>query len=239
MVEVVAVSDIHGNAPALRAIIQEEGAASVFTCSGDIVGLLGFNSECVQLAQDVFDYAVLGNHDLRVRDDTAFSPSSSKQRIEQTVVQEQLTSNNLTYVNSLPNRVDNEEHSFLLAHSWPVSLNAGNKTICGTSDTDHGVTKKRATELGPYLEGRTAILGHTHNQYTLDVSQFNGQDGLIVNPGSAGVRWNEPAEYAIIDLDSGDVSLRTVDYEYEEVEERIRELETLEAHESLRSNRIL
>ena len=59
------ISDIHGNLPALQAVlgdITEQGVSEII-CLGDVVGYGGQPAECVELLQERGIATLKGNHD--------------------------------------------------------------------------------------------------------------------------------------------------------------------------------
>jgi len=65
---VALVSDVHGNLPAFQAVlddIRSTGVDAIWNL-GDLVGYGAQPDECVELAKDVCDLCLIGNHDLVV-----------------------------------------------------------------------------------------------------------------------------------------------------------------------------
>ncbi len=58
------VSDIHGNLPALQSVISAVGECEEWWNAGDVVGYGPFPNECVSLSRDLKMKCVAGNHDL-------------------------------------------------------------------------------------------------------------------------------------------------------------------------------
>ncbi|MEM8757369.1 MAG: metallophosphoesterase family protein [Planctomycetota bacterium] len=71
------ISDIHGNAEALRAVLADIDARSVerIICLGDIIGYGPQPLECVDLVRERCDWSLMGNHDFGVLyEPTNFNP---------------------------------------------------------------------------------------------------------------------------------------------------------------------
>lgn len=61
------VSDIHGNLPALEAVLEDiPDTVDRIWCLGDIVGYNPWPGECVNIVRERADIVVQGNHDRRV-----------------------------------------------------------------------------------------------------------------------------------------------------------------------------
>jgi len=58
------LGDIHGNLPALEAVLEHAGECDEWWCVGDIVGYGPFPNECVERVRSIGGKCVTGNHDL-------------------------------------------------------------------------------------------------------------------------------------------------------------------------------
>ncbi|MGI8597127.1 MAG: metallophosphoesterase family protein [Thermoleophilaceae bacterium] len=79
---VAIISDVHGNLPAFRAVLEDAERVGVdaLWCLGDLVGYGAQPDECVALARRRCDRCLLGNHDLVALgrlDVTTFSPNAA------------------------------------------------------------------------------------------------------------------------------------------------------------------
>lgn len=224
MTKVAAISDIHGNLPALNAVLSEMSQTDVeqIICAGDLVGILGWNDRVVELVKERCRRTVFGNHDKRIFPDTAFNPSFPAAEDELDLVTEQLDEEHIDWLYSLPERISTPE--IVLAHARPFFYRDPGYPVHGMAQGDTGMRPKEFTRIGPHLEGRAAVIGHTHEQHAVDCSKFQGQDGLVVNPGSVGVPWYSDAEYAIFDTETHEYSLHSVDFNNDLVQERLTDL---------------
>lgn len=98
------ISDIHGNLPALRAVLAKLEAEDCvkILCAGDVVGYGASPSECIELVREKKISCVTGNHDymvafpgreLRLRDDVRFAIQWTR---------EQLSTEELDWLRHLP-----------------------------------------------------------------------------------------------------------------------------------------
>jgi predicted phosphodiesterase len=76
------LSDVHGNLPAFRAVVEDVAQAEVDEtwCLGDLVGYGAQPDECVELAGESCEVSLAGNHDLVVIEKLPlfeFSPSAA------------------------------------------------------------------------------------------------------------------------------------------------------------------
>lgn len=216
------VADLHANLPSMEAVLDDAPAYDLLIVAGDVIGILGWNSEIVDLVRDKADHVVMGNHDCRVREDFAYAPSFPAARAEHEIVTEQLGADQIDWLNGLSDRISTDR--FVLAHSQPFYRRVPGYPHHGFAEDDRGLMPGEVTEIGPYLDGRAAFVGHTHEQHAVDVSKFPGQDGLVLNPGSVGSTWYEDACYAVVDLDTHQYELHEVEYDTHLVRERLAEL---------------
>jgi len=215
------ISDIHGNFPALNEVyktLMVEHDVDEVVCCGDVVGILGWPLHTVHKIDGVCEHVVCGNHDARVRDDFGDRPEFPAADDEAKLVNENLTDGALELVNSWPQRVETDD--FIMGHSWPQRTIDPEESLTGQVKHDLGVEPRHAPRAGKYADGKYVFLGHTHRQFEQSVDKFQGQSGHIVNPGSVGVPWHEPAEYAVVDTKTDDVLLESVEYDTDCVEEQ-------------------
>lgn len=64
MTRIAVLCDIHGNLPALEAVIRDAGDCDLWWSGGDTVGYGPYPNRCVYRMQDLEAESVLGNHDL-------------------------------------------------------------------------------------------------------------------------------------------------------------------------------
>ena len=65
MPKIAILSDIHGNLPALQAVLKRvaKSGAEEIVFGGDLVGYGASPRECVELVRGLGGHCVLGNHD--------------------------------------------------------------------------------------------------------------------------------------------------------------------------------
>ena len=187
MAVVAALYDVHGNLPALEAVLGEVDA-DVVLFGGDLIWG-AWPRETLDLAQSLGDRArfILGNTDRGALTDEE-DPSAPW-------VQERLT---------------DEQHAFVL--SWPPTVAIDGVLYCHAtprSDTELAWPWSTEEHWADVLRGvaeETVVCGHTHLQYD---EVHAGR--RVVNPGSVGnpsVR--ATAWWALV---GDDVELRTTDYD--------------------------
>lgn len=196
------LSDVHGNLPALRAVLRDavrEGADKAL-CAGDLVGLGPYPDECVVLLRSAAIKCIKGNFDeatagYLLRGEGEFQNHAALASIVG------MEKRNLMWLDALP--VTLKVGPVALHHASPWSL----REKVGMDAPDE-VLDRVVQEGG----GQVIVLGHTHEQMVV-----SHKGAWIVNPGSVGRQGDgDPrARYALIDED-GVVRLRVVPYPQEE-----------------------
>ncbi|MFB6090781.1 MAG: metallophosphoesterase [Halobellus sp.] len=205
------ISDVHANRPALEAVLDDMPDVDACVHAGDVVGYGPFPSAVIAIFRSNDVVSIQGNHDRAVLGDfhDNFHEIPKSAALWTT---EQLTDDELAYLESLPLERELYENRLKVAHGAPGKPN----TYTYPEDFS-------ADLLGP--ESVLAI-GHTHVQ-----AKAAFEDGIVVNPGSVGLPrdgdWRPG--YAVVDLDDGTVDLRRVEYPKEETQAAIEEHDLPEA----------
>ena len=182
-----ALYDVHGNLPALEAVLAETGGADAVVFGGDLIWG-AWPRECLELALSLGDRArfVLGNTDRCVL--TATDESSSW-------VRERLSGEQLE-----------------LVRAWPLTLELDGVLYChATPRSDEELvvpvsSEERWVEVLEGVEERVVVCGHTHIQFD---EVHAGR--RVVNPGSVGNPTDRAtAWWALI---GPEIELRTTDYD--------------------------
>ena len=213
MVRIAAISDVHGNLPALQAVRKAVDAArpDYVAIVGDLVmngpdpaGTLALVRELQQAGA----FVTLGNTDVAVADGdfTAAFPwfaegAPDSYRVAAEWAHDQIGDDGVAFLRSLPSerrlRIDHGSTSggtlVLFCHASPGSLTDGL-----ASDLDPVVTIDRLTRT----DARVIVCGHTHMPEIREVGWRT-----IVNDGSAGYVFDgDPtASWALIEIDDDGV----------------------------------
>ena len=80
MNKIVVISDIHGNYPALKTVLDDIDADGIedVICLGDIVGYYCQVNECIDVLRERKIYSLLGNHDYYMISDTCCNSRTVK-----------------------------------------------------------------------------------------------------------------------------------------------------------------
>ena len=204
----VLLGDVHGNLQALEAVIEhaKEQGASVFLCTGDLVGYGAEPEAVVKLVQERGMLTVAGNFDLKTLR-TLPDPDRTVggKRMAFTWTSAHLSDGAKSFLRNLPRelRFRLQGKRFLIAHGSPDSMDEhlGPET-----------PKKRLKELARVAKADVVIMGHSHRPFTRSVDET-----LFINPGSVGRQddGDPRAAYAILDLGSLEVEQYRIDYDLE------------------------
>lgn len=210
MHRIALISDLHGNAIALREVlrsIQKQGADEI-VCLGDVATLGVAPVQTIQTLRDLGCRCIMGNHD-----DYLLGEQEVDAHTEAPIIQE-----SIAWCRDLLSEGDID---FLRNFERSIEITVGDVRIhlfhgSPTSNTVDLLAETPADEfdvrLGP---SRASVMagGHTHLQMA---RQHRGT--LVINPGSVGAPFAEVpkagppkilghAEYATLELDAGGVSV--------------------------------
>jgi diadenosine tetraphosphatase ApaH/serine/threonine PP2A family protein phosphatase len=242
------ISDIHGNADALRAVLADIDTRAVdrIVCLGDIIGYGPDPLECVDLVAGRCAWSLMGNHDFGVLyEPTNFNPGAeaaaywTREQFDR-VEDPELRAERYRFLGRLRVRVvetpPTSPRSLLAVHGSP--RRPINEYIF--PDDAVGATDKIRT-IFELIDG-IAVVGHTHvpGVFTNEpdfyppeeagaggVYRFQDSEKVIINVGSVGQpRDHDPrASYAILHPDR--VEFFRVAYDIDAVANKIRAIEQL------------
>ena len=204
------LSDIHGNATALQAVLADIESVDALVCAGDIVGYGPSPGQCVSMIRGRDIPTVQGNHDRAVMNGQPYESGDE-------YAYNTLSDDAIEWLQTLPksHRLFDDRLKIIHNHPDPDKQGPG--------------IRIRPSDFTPELLGTEEILvlGHTHIQHAEMYDH-----GIVVNPGSVGQpRDGDPdAAYAVLNLDDHSVELHRVSYDVARVQERIRETDIDEAN---------
>lgn len=210
MTRLAVISDVHGNLPALEAIVAAVGAdVDGWICAGDIAGGVPMVDEVVMLLRSLGAHCVLGNHDQALVEGLAIPSSSAGTRALQ-IQRRHTTPETRSWLAALPTELD------LKVDGTAILVRHG-----GPADTVHQKIRSITDDVRMFAAGRIAIFGHTHRP----IHEF-GADHSIVNPGSVGlpIDGDRRAQVSILDVAARTVEEIRIDYDASAAIARMRDL---------------
>ncbi|MEW5849377.1 MAG: metallophosphoesterase family protein [Myxococcota bacterium] len=204
------ISDVHGNALALRAVLDDAKAWGVdhVVCLGDVATLGPHPREVLQLVRERCTHVILGNHDeFLIRPDTIRDYTEAPPVVAAVSwCRSQLTPDDVTFVSTFAERHTLElgPVRLLLFHGTPASNTTDLLAETPAALVDTMLGAHRATVMAG---------GHTHVQM---LRQHHGT--LLLNPGSVGLPFRDfvagapptvmpMAEYAVVEARGATVSV--------------------------------
>jgi putative phosphoesterase len=214
-VRVAAIYDIHGNLPALEAVLEDIRRANVdqIIVGGDVVpGPMPHETLACLLSLDPPASFIRGNGDRVV--------VAQMDGMEATEVPEQFRD----VIRWSAEHLDPGDKRAL--ESWPATLrmeipDVGDVLFChATPRSDTEIFTRLTTEdrlLAIFASPRVPLVvcGHTHMQFDRTVGQTR-----VVNAGSVGMPYGEPGAYWL--LLGPNVELRRTTYDFEKAADRVR-----------------
>jgi putative phosphoesterase len=191
------LSDIHANAVALEAVLEDMPDVDALVHAGDVIGYGPSPNECIELLREHDAQSVRGNHDEALFNGPAYE--SGDEYAQRTV-----TAKNREWLADCPTEMRLFGGRLKVVHGNPI------KRFQYTY---------RADFRAELLDGEEVLLlGHTHKQ---GKAEFD--DGVIVNPGSIGQPrdGDNRAAYAVLNLNTMSVTLERVSYDIQQVVEQI------------------
>jgi predicted phosphodiesterase len=195
-VRVAILSDIHGNLPALEAVIDdiEEAGPDEIWCGGDLGWAGPWATQCIATVRKAGWPTVKGNTDVWITGDPqTLTTDQDRKELQEVAGQHGISDDDARWLIERP-----------LSHSGPGSILLVHGTP--TSPFVGPLPDDPAPEFRPY-EGHASIVvyAHVHRAFTRRLA-----DGTIVcNTGSVGLPMDqETASYLLIDRVGPDVTLR-------------------------------
>lgn len=212
------IADIHGNAPALRAVLKDldkrQDIDQIF-CLGDMIGIGPDTNEVLEILFSRSDISMItGNHDeavLALLKDEQHPRSHSHARVHHQWIADSMDNRFISNLERLPRTIHQNinGHNVLFTHYH----------IENTKLFDHISLDPFSNIVEPSLENLTALFqdseaelicfGHHHPLHF-----FVSETTIYLNPGSLGCNSKPIVPYAIVDVsqDKIKVSFEEVSY---------------------------
>ncbi len=224
------ISDIHGNAEALTAVLEDAGKRAdigKILCLGDIAGYGAQPDVCLATARESGFICVKGNHDMAVTgeiDTGDFNDAGAEAVAWQSG---RIPPSDLKWLKGLPLTL--EIGDFTLAHGSPRD------PVWEYVETD-----REAAASMSHFKTKYCFVGHTHcpvyfvyrgygrgmeTSYFVPGRAVKLSDRMVINPGGVGQpRDGDPrASYLLCDVEKGEVTNYRVTYDVNAAQNAIRQ----------------
>jgi putative phosphoesterase len=212
--KIALVSDIHGNLPAIEAVLQHAGEMKVKTvwCLGDFTGFGANPDQVVLLLKKLKATSIIGNYDQSVLKIPKKSDEwKAKDRYEKWFSFDwsyhQLSKKSLEYLKDLP------ESRKETVKDWKVLFTHGSPVKIDEPLTDE-TPQEHLKELAHRAHANIILCGHSHQPFM----RFAG-GSIFINPGSVGRMFDgDPrASYAVLSIKKHkvEVDFYRIDYDIE------------------------
>lgn len=204
------IADIHGNMPALRAILATLPTVDLIICCGDIVGYYPDINEVCDLLRQKQVLAVRGNHDSYLIG--KLLPDPMKEKVYQIEwARAHLIVDHFQWIGSLPIEVR-------------IKLGTLKLIIRHASLWDEETYLYPDAQILNSInlsENELLLIGHTHRPMLAKSGK-----GTILNPGSVGQPrdWIPLASYGLLETDTQEVKIIRVEYDVSEFQKRLTKL---------------
>jgi predicted phosphodiesterase len=193
------MADVHGNKPALEAVLRAAPKVDRWLCLGDIVGYYPDVNDVCQILDSLDALVIRGNHDAYVTGQMAVDPVK-KELYRTDWTRGELSDQWLNWLTRLPAEINFSEGDKLIRarHASPWD-----------EETYVYPDSPSLRSIHPQ-QGEYYFLGHTHHPMIVQAGE-----GFVVNPGSVGQPrdYNRDASYAILDVQSGSIEHRRAAYD--------------------------
>lgn len=223
------ISDVHGNLPALRAVLEDVESAAVAEtwCLGDLVGYGAQPDDCVALARASCDLCLAGNHDLVVLGRLDIREFSASAAAAAEWTRGHITPESLEFLGGLE-PVDGSR-AIGLYHASPRD-----------PVWEYVLSTSQAEECLELMEPRVGAIGHSHvalffhSDGSSDVVGAQAPGGTelevsrgrwLLNPGGVGQpRDGDPrAAWLLLDTATWTANWRRVEYPIDEAASAIEQ----------------
>lgn len=205
--KLLVISDIHGNQPALTAILDYIGTADKVICLGDLAGYYPYINEVIETISSLKNcICVMGNHDyvlLNYNESTGSKSADMAIRIQREII----TRKNKKYLMNLP-RIKKcviGGYKCFIFHGTPDDPLNGRNNFWANSILDEGLY----------------FFGHSHKSF---FKKSRRGRWIVINPGSCGLpRDKDPrASCVLFDTLNSRVDYLRVEYSIEAVADQCK-----------------
>lgn len=207
------ITDIHGNSPALKAVLEDIDSKEIeqIFCLGDMIGIGPDSNTVMELLLERNNISfVIGNHEIAVI--AAFEGKSppkghEDERVHHKWLADRIEGRYIHFLKTLPKQMVYEDsgRKFYLAHYHLDSMG-------DYLPIEKNPTSEKLDELYSNLDYDIVCFGHHHI-----VHQFKSDKINYFNPGSLGCYHKPIARYGIVRINNNSIEEEVIEVPYNNV----------------------
>lgn len=205
---IAVISDIHGNYPALKSVMEdiEKYEVKQIISLGDVSGYYPFINEVIDVLKSKNVINLIGNHDRYIIDNTE-CPRSASANFCLSYQKKAITKENIDWLKQSISTYEVDDMS--MVHG-------------GWIDNEDEYILKVEEEYFSKLNFKYFFCGHTHVQKHIKMKN----EKVFINPGSVGQPrdGDSKAAYCLFDTKTVEVILKRVEYDIDEVAWKMNEI---------------
>ncbi len=214
MAKIALISDIHGNLPALEAVLEllDRYNPDSWICLGDLVGYGPFPSECVNIIKKRGIVTVLGNHDAGVVGKLSVKHFRNPNRRLIELSRELLDEDQIEWLANRPYTLT-DGSIWIASHASPIE----------PSQWTYVDSAIKARKVLSEIEVPLCFVGHTHIPAVVSNQigdlAFEKGNSYLINPGSVGQSRDDDfrASCCLLDTEKWEIERFRVEYNTEKV----------------------
>ena len=211
MIKIAIFSDVHGNLPALRSIIDDikKENCDEIICLGDIVGIGPNPKECLDLIMDNSINLVLGNHELYYLLGTNIGNGMSEGEVKhQQWIKNKLGEKYKEFLKNCPLKIEKNYYNkkYLFQHFIHLQNPINNYPF-----EDLSIMKNnKINKIFSKMDYNYVFIGHEHKSFSLEI---NGNK--LIDIGSSGCVKNNITNYTILKVSEESTSIEQKNIVYD------------------------
>jgi predicted phosphodiesterase len=174
------ISDIHSNLEALTKALEiiDQKSVNEIICLGDIVGYGANPNECVELVRQRCKIVIKGNHEDAIDNIELVEHFSNNARKAIAWTRNQLTKENINYLQALP--LSDKKENLMFVHATP----------CNPESWYYIIDKNTAIRAFQCFSEYICFIGHTHTPEVFSthgrMHEISKDQRCLINIGSIG-----------------------------------------------------
>lgn len=218
------ISDIHSNLEALQVTVDElkRRKISKVICLGDIVGYGANPNECCNIARELSECTVMGNHDAGSTGAANLSYFNSEAREACIWTAKVLTPENKGWLRKLPLKLTYD--SSFITHSSPSTPERWHYILSVNEAVDEFSFFKNVCFIGHTHVPITFVkMGPKYNIITSNKFLLSPEYQYMINPGSIGQPrdMNNQSSFAVYDFEIKEVEIVRLPYDIDSAQKKI------------------